>query len=379
MALTRRRKPQGLGPRGSPRHPRTRGPAGPSVLRRPGLDDSGESPRRRGDPPAWALSGMRSRGIRRAATFVLALVGLVLVVAVSGARVANQDVGYVGVVRNGGPFDTRDIRQVLMPGQRLTWTGWFSSSPHEYPAAGVNRTYTVTSDPARGNRPGVDAITVPTKDGVQVGLEATVFMRFVGERDLDVLKRFEASFGARRFPTPDGQQLHPWEGDEGFAAWLDTFFRPVLDYNLRREFGRFQCAALVASCSLVSRGAGSRQVPEANVQAIAERVSRALEQDLAKTFGQPYLWDIRLRIAQVGLPKEVQTAVDEAQAKFVAVNGARAELRQARFQALRNRLLGRSYNDSPGLTTIETMKALPNGTTVILNTSGRVPSIIAGR
>jgi regulator of protease activity HflC (stomatin/prohibitin superfamily) len=335
--------------------------------------------RKRSDPPAWALRGMRSRPLRRAVTFVLALVGITLVVAVSGARVANQDVGYVGVVRNGGPFDTRDIRQVLLPGQRLTWTGWFSSKPHEYPAATVNRTYTVTSDPTRGNRPGVDAVTVPTKDGVQLGLEATVFMRFVGERDLDVLKRFETSFGARRFPTPDGGLLHPWEGEDGFAAWLDTYFRPVLDYNVRREFGRFKCAALVASCALVSRGEGSRLVPEVDLQAIARRVSIELEKDLATTFGQPYLWDIRLRIARMTLPAEVQAAVDEAQAKYVEVNGARAELQQAKFQVRRNRLLGESYNNSPGLTTIETMRALPSGTTVILNTTGRAPSIIAGK
>lgn len=333
----------------------------------------------RKDPPDWALRGMRSRPIRRAVTFVLAVIGIALVVLVSGVRVANQDVGYVGVVRNGGPFDTRNIRQILMPGQRLTWTGFFSSKPHQYPAAGVSRTYTVTSDPNRGNRSGVDLVTVPSKDGVLLGLEGTVFMRFVGERDIDVLKRFEMSYGARTFPTADGGQLHPWEGDEGFAAWLDTFFRPVLDYNLRREFGRFDCAALVSSCALVSRGEGSEDIPEVDLQGIARRVSTELEKDLLSTFGQPYLWDLRLRIAGVSLPDDVQSAVDNAQAKYVEVNAARAELKQAKFQYRRNRLLGRSFNDSPGLTTIETMKALPSGTTVILNTTGRAPSIIAGK
>jgi regulator of protease activity HflC (stomatin/prohibitin superfamily) len=322
---------------------------------------------------------MRSRGVRRAVTLVLALIGLALVVTLSGARVANQDIGYVGVVRNGGPFDTRDIRQILMPGQALTWIGWFSSKPHEYPASTVNRTYTITSDPTRGNRTGVDTIGVPSKDGVQLGLEATVFMRFVGERDIEVLKRFEASYGLRRFPTPDGKLLHPWEGDEGFAAWLDAYFRPVLEYNVRREFGRFTCAALVASCALVSEGQGARAVPEVNLQGMANRVSQSLKQDLDKTFGQPYLWDIRVRIARVTLPADVQSAVDEAQANYVAVNKARAEFRQARFQAKRNALLGESYNSSPGLTTIEALRAIPSGTTVILNTTGRTPSIIAGK
>ena len=323
---------------------------------------------------------MRKRWARRAWTFAFAVVGLALVFAVSGARVARQDVGYVGVVRNGGPFDVRTVRQVLLPGQGLTWIGFFSNSPHQYPAATVNRTYTVTSDPKRGNRPGVDVVKVPTKDGVQVGVEATVFMRFVGESNLDVLRAFETSYGSRRFPTPNGGELYPWEGDEGFYAWLDTFFRPVLDYNLRREMGALPCAEVVSSCALVSRGAtaSGKQPPPANAQLISRRISQALERDFARTIGRPYLRDFRMRIAKVTLPKGVQSAIDNAQAQFAAVNGARAELKQAQFRAERNRLLGQEFNRSPGLVAIETMRAIPKGSTVIVTAGGRTPTILAG-
>ncbi len=309
---------------------------------------------------------------------MFALVGLVLVVAVSGARVARQDVGYVAVVRNGGPLDVRTVRQVLLPGQGLTWIGFFSKPPHQYPAATVNRTYTVTSDPKRGNRPGVDVVTVPTKDGVQVGVEATVFLRFVGESNLDLLRTFEASYGNRRFPTPDGRELYPWDGDEGFYAWLDTFFRPVLDYNLRREIGGLQCAEVVSSCALVSRGAtSSSTTPTANAQLISRRISDALEVDFTRTVGQRYLRDFRMRIARVTLPKGVQAAIDDAQAQFAAVNGARAELKQAQFRAERNRLLGQEFNRSPGLVAIETMRAIPEGSTVIVSAGGGTPTIVA--
>ena len=323
---------------------------------------------------------MRKRRVRRAWTFVFALVGLALVVAVSGARVARQEIGYVGVVRNGGPIDTRTLRQVLLPGQGLTWIGFFSKAPHQYPAANVNRTYTVTSDPKRGSRAGVDVVTVPTKDGVQVGVEATVFLRFVGESNLEVLRRFEVSYGSRRFPTPGGRDLYPWEGDEGFYAWLDAYFRPVLDYNLRRELGTLQCAELVSSCSLVSRGSTSSGKPVrlADAEAISARISHALEQDFTRTIGLPYIRDVRMRIARVTLPKGVQVAIDDAQAQFAAVNGARAELRQAQFRAERNRLLGEEFNRSPGLVTVETMRAIPAGSTVIVSTGGKTPAILAG-
>jgi len=317
--------------------------------------------------------------MRRFATLVFALVGVGLIVLVSGARFARQEVGYVGVVRNGGPLDSRTIRQILQPGQSLTWIGLFSESPHQYPASNVTRTYSVTADAKRGNRLGVDVVTVPTRDGVQVGVEATVFVRFVGERDPRVLTRFDVSFGSRRFPTPTGRLLYPWQGDAGFYAWMDTSFRPVLDYNLREEIGLFQCAQLVASCALVSRGATNRRVALANSGSIAKRISTALEKDLTRTFGAPYFWDIRMRIARITLPKGVQAAVDDVQAKYAAVNASEAELKAARFTVERNRLLGAVYNNSPALATIEAMRAIPKGSTVFLNTTnGKQPSLLVG-
>jgi regulator of protease activity HflC (stomatin/prohibitin superfamily) len=364
------------------RSPRTRARANPNPSAfgyEPGDADSRPN---RGGPPPWALRLMRKGGSRRLATLVAALIGVGLIIGMSGVRVDREGVGYVGVVRNGGPLDTRTIRQILMPGQHLTWIGFFSERAHDYPASNVNRTYTLTSDPRRGSRPGVDVVTVPTKDGVQIGVEATVFMRFVGERDLEVLKRFDISYGTRRFrPAGGGKSLFPWQGDDGFYAWLDNLFRPVLEYNLRREVGRYDCAQLVASCALVSSGrsatGSASKAPVADSGKLADRLSSTLQSDLTRTLGQPYFWNIRMRIARVTLPKGVQSAVDDAQAKYVQVNGAKAELAQARYQRERNRLLGEAYNASPALANIDALKALPKQATVILSTNGRTPAVLA--
>lgn len=335
------------------------------------------SRRSRSEPPRWALRLMRSTRVRRTTTLAFALTAVVLVVGVSGARVARENIGYVGVVRNGGPFDTRTIRQVLLPGQRLTWIGFFSQQPHNYPAANVSRTYSVTGDPRVAARSGVGVLSVPTKDGVLVGIDATVFVRFVGDSNVSALKRFDVSYGTRKFRGPSGKLLYPWQGDPGFYAWLDTFFRPVLEYDLRREIGQLNCAQIISSCALVTRGATGRSSTAANADAIAKRVSHALERDLFRTFGQPYLRNIRMRISRISLPNGVQSAIDDTQAKYAAVNGAEAEFRQAKYRAKANRLIGDSLNRSPGLATVEALKAMPPRATVILAPNGKLPSILA--
>src|SRR2546423_10953194 len=237
-----------------PRQPRSR-PRVPSRARLPAARRT-TSPR--GAPPPWFLRLVERKRAKRTLTFLAGLLLIVAIVAVSGARFAREDVGHVGVVRNGGPFDSRNVRQYLAPGQHLTWTGWYSQSPHNYPASHVTLRYTVTSDPKRGSRDGVDVITVPTKDGVQVGLEATVFFRFVGETDPVTLSRFDQSVGTRKFETTDGRMLYPSQGDDGFAAMLDAIFRPVLENDLRSEIGRYRCAEILSSCALVRGPLASR-------------------------------------------------------------------------------------------------------------------------
>jgi hypothetical protein len=338
--------------------------AGPAVLRGSG-------------PPPWALAMMRRPSIRRIGTFVAALLVLALVVAVAGVRVTRGDVGTVAVVRNGGPFDSRTIRQVIMPGQGLTYIGFFTQSPHEYPASNINLKYTVASHLDRP-QPATDTLTLPTKDGVQVSIDAAVFFRFVGETDLDLLTAFDKSVGTRRFPDPDGKELYPWEGTLGFSSMLDALFRPVLENDLRVEVGRLPCAALISSCSLVTgTPKGERTIPEVNIAELEQRIDGSLESDLEQSLGKHFFWDVRFVVGQVTLPDRIQQAVDEAHANFTEVNTSRAKLKQARYDARANRLLGKTYNASHGLAMIEALKSLPKGANVFLSAGGKMPKLLA--
>jgi regulator of protease activity HflC (stomatin/prohibitin superfamily) len=333
----------------------------------------------RGAPPVWFLRLVERKRAKRVLTLFAGLLLLVAIIGVSGARFAREDVGHVGVVRNGGPFDSRKVRQILAPGQGLTWTGWYSQSPHSYPASHVTLRYTVTSDPKRGSRDGVDVITVPTKDGVQVGLEATVFFRFIGETEPVTLSRFDQSVGTRKFQTTDGRMLYPYQGDDGFNAMLDAIFRPVLENDLRAEIGRYRCAEILSSCALVRGPVASRlRQPAANLPRIQDWLQISLQRDLTRSLGQRYFWDIRFRIARITLPGNVQAAVDQSQAQYAAVNTSKAQMKQARYQNQRNRLLSETLNKSPALANIETLKALPKGTTLILAPGGKTPSLLLG-
>jgi regulator of protease activity HflC (stomatin/prohibitin superfamily) len=358
-------------------HRQHEGSARPSSMNR--LSSGDVAVLRRGDPPSWALALFRNRGTRFLGSVVIALIALALIVAVSGVRVTRGDVGTVAVVRNGGPLDTRSIRQIIMPGQGLTYIGMFSQSPHVYPAAHVTLRYMTFGLPPARPTPASETMQLPTKDGVLVGIDATVFLRFIGDHDIEMLKRFDVGPGTRQFPTPDGQELYPWDSPDGFNAMLDALFRPVLDNDMRKELGRFPCAALVSSCALVKGGSVDLAQTNRNIGRIEDRINSSLEDDLELALGQHYFYDIRLRIGQVTLPTGVQEAINDAQAEYADVNAARAELRQARYQAKSNRLLGRTYNDSPGLTTIETMKSIPKGSTVIVAPGGgRKPLVLAG-
>jgi regulator of protease activity HflC (stomatin/prohibitin superfamily) len=338
------------------------------------------------DPRPWPYRHLRPRWARGAALLTIALLGVASAVLIAGVRLAREDSGHVGVVRNGGPWNNRRIRQILKPSSGLTYAGLFSQSPREYPAAKVVLFYTITNDPKRGSRLGADFVQVPTRDGVQVGLEGTVFFRFMGETDVNLLKRFDQTFGTRKFPVAGtDRSRYPWEGpDEGFAAMLDSVFRPVLDNNLRAEVGGFECADLVASCSLIRRVSGSsptRSDTSANIAKVEQRISQALNIDLARTLGGNYFRSIRVRIAKVTLPENVQGEVNSVQQQYVAVNGARAALKGARYQAQRNELLARAYNGSPALAKIDEIRAAPKGSTIVLTSStgkGKQPGINVG-
>ena len=304
---------------------------------------------------------------------IAAVVVLLLVVALAsvGSSFSTPDPGTIGVVRSGTSIwpwtylNGHNIRGTIAPGSGKTWTG-FGSTVHYYPSDSVQRTYTITSNANQGDTPGVDVVTVPTSDGVQVGIEGTFYFTtaFNGSSGGTALVRdFDNRFGVRTFTVGvvgQGPELHAWEGTDGWEAFLDQVIRPVINADLRASIGGTSCAQLVSSCALVHQS--TTAAPQGNgtsIQAIEQQINGNLEHDIRNVLGEDYFSNITFLLNRVTLPTQVQTQIDEAQAQYAAVAASAAKVQQARLDAQANEIRESGYRQCPACAQIDVYKAIP--------------------
>jgi hypothetical protein len=278
--------------------------------------------------------------------------------------------GEIAVVRNGGPLDNNRIRQIIEPASSRTYTGLFSQI-HKYPAQ--QRFYTITSDTKRGDRAGVDVEADPTSDGVEVGIEGTIYFNL--NTDTATLRAFDDKYGTRKYQGLDGQYRSAWDGDDGWNSFLDQIVRPVISNDLRQQIGDFGCAELQASCALVQNGAAQAANPSqaaaalvtskagqqnnVNIQKIQSAINTSLEDDLNTTLGGKFITNVRFNLAKITLPSKIQSAIDDAQAEFASVSKSQAKVAQAKADAMANEQRQNGYLKCPACATIDTLKAIP--------------------
>lgn len=300
-----------------------------------------------------SLRAAAAGAVTAAVALVILLIGLI-------TGYDKTDGGEVGVVRNGGWFDNNQIRQVLAPASGLTWTG-FWSSVHRYPAQ--QRFYTMTADPQRGGRPGIDLAHTPSSDGVDMGIEATIY--FTLNLDPEVLKAFDDKFGTRQFRSAADTLLYAWEGVEGWNAFFDTTVRPIIDNDLRVQMDKVTCAELVSSCALVQNTSTpiTDRSESNSITKVEQAINENLPRDLKQNLGGDFFQGIKFNLVRVTLPGPVQEAVTKAQAAFAGVSEAQARVAQAQAEADANKKRQEGYNACPACAQIDMIKALPPGVT----------------
>ncbi|UBU10172.1 SPFH domain-containing protein [Nonomuraea gerenzanensis] len=295
--------------------------------------------------------------MRTALAVAAALLAIPLLIGAWGGMESTGG-GEVAVVRDGGPLDDNRVRQVIDPGSGLTWTGMWSAV-HLYPAQ--QRFYTITADAKRATTLGVDVVTVPSSDGVNLGIEGTLY--FTLNLDHETLKQFDDKYGTRTFRAGDGS-LYPWDGDEGWSAFFGQAVRPVIDNALRGQIGAMRCAELVPSCSLLKSSALQPQDSNANITKVQNAVNASLARDLPVMLGGNFLTGLRFTLAKVTLPADVQQAVDRSLSAAAAVSEAEAKVAQAKAEAEANRARQDGYDKCPACAEIDKLRSLPQGITV---------------
>ncbi|SDJ00890.1 SPFH domain / Band 7 family protein [Frankineae bacterium MT45] len=316
------------------------------------------------DEPGHRRSPGRTTAI--AGAVVLLVIGLISFLVWQNETFASTDGGHVAIVRNGGPFDNTKIRQVLPASSGRSNIG-YASTLHKYPTS--QRFFTISSS---SNADSNESVSVPTADGVSVGIEGTAYFTINtapgADGNYDVLKAFDNAYGTRTFNCPGGGAKAIWDGDAGFSCFLDQIVEPVINNDLRTSIGDVRCQDLVSSCSLVQNataidpstiGAGN-----VNLGKIEAEISSSLQADLNRTLGGQYLGNVDFNLAKVDLDPKVQAAISEAQASFASVSKSQADLKNAQIEAQANAAKQRGYAACPVCAQIDVTKALPSGITV---------------
>jgi hypothetical protein len=309
------------------------------------------------------------------AVVVIIIVGVVGLVGWLGGYV-KTDGGHVAVVRNGGPLDNNKVRTVVPAASSRTWGG-FWSKVHEYPAQ--QRFYTISSNASASDSCNVDVVNVPSQDGVDLGIEGTIY--FTLNTDPKLLADFDNKFGTRRFTyhcEDKTTTTYPWDGDNGWSAFLANIARPVIDNDLREQIGSFRCAELVSSCALVQNTAGLKaediaklgSANGANIAAVQDSINKSLTQDFTQTLGGNFLTNVTFRLSRATLPPNVQTAVNDAQAAFAGITQAQAKVAQAQAEAAANRQKELGYRQCPICGQIDMLDHLPDGITTFAPGAG---------
>lgn len=311
---------------------------------------------------------------------IVAVIAVVLAVlgVMATFQTTSTDPGFTAVVRNGGPFDSKDIRQIVPPASGVTWTGWFSTV-HEYP---VTERYTNVvpgeegADPSKGDTVDVDAYRTQTRDGVDVGVVGQ--FKFVlntaddpahpDDPQLSPLRAFDTAYGQRTYAVPgnaDGKRVSPWDGDEGFATFLAVQVRPVAEETLRQVLGSTPCVQLVASCGVLqaadpgAAAAALANAPDngATFQKVADQISTLMATKVNASLGGPYLSSIHFSLTSIDLPPALKEGIGRVQTQQAATAEANGRAQQAAADATANENRQRGYNSCPTCAQIDQIKA----------------------
>lgn len=263
----------------------------------------------------------------------------------------------MGVVRNGGAWDNKAIRPgdsgIQCPNTGNVWNGW-GSDVHWYPDGSSQRTFKFDDE----GRPDAQPRTVVTKDGYHLTLSGTFYFNTAFDctkEGKDLSKEFDKQFSNR--------PVHPFDD---WGGWLNLDVLPVIDGAVR-QLSQYDCAELLASCSLVQRK--QQTAEQVSVDGIQTTLSDALEAGLQAKFHHDYFVNITLQINRPEPSEDLLASIEDAQGSFSEVTKARARNQAARIDKRANLTREKGYRSCPSCARQDEFKAfgdsLPDSVTSV--------------
>lgn len=259
----------------------------------------------------------------------LGVIGVVVGVFVVIAALAwvfsfrGTDSGEICVVREGGPFDGRAIKEVRQPGEGPKPIGAFNHQEC-LPTTERDSNDVIEGDPA-----------FPTKDSVQVVADGQTL--FALTTDADKIKTFYKKYGRRKW---GGENI---SDEKGWLNFLQQRVAPVILDAQREVIGQYDCVALNNLCvyvqnpeAAVETKAGNNKPSVNNTQNLSEAqrtLAAKIKEKLRAAFGDDYFENVRYQNLRIRFEQGVNERIIEAQSLRTQAVNARLNAEKKKAEA----------------------------------------------
>lgn len=261
--------------------------------------------------------------------FVIVVLGIFVLIGMGALLFSfkGTDSGQICVVREGGPFDGRAIKEVRQPGEGPKPIGAFNHQDC-LPTTERDSNDVIEGDPA-----------FPTRDSVQVIADGQALFNLT--TDEAKIKEFYTKYGRRKW---GGEDI---TSEQGWLNFLQQRFAPVVLDAQREVIGQYDCIDLNNLCVYVQNPEAAVQVdeegkpqgtPEAvnNTQNLSEAqktLADKIKTKLRAAFGDDYFENVRYQNLRIRFESGVQSRIAEAQSLRTQAVNAKLEAERKKAEA----------------------------------------------